>query len=259
MIFDINAYVGAYPFRALPNRTAAELVAQMDRWGIYRSLVSSLPAILYRDTHRGNEELFEAILPHRSRLSPVATVNPKYAGWERDLAEAVDRWKVKAITLLPEHHGYALNDAAGQAALARIASAGLPVVLTQRFEDRRQRHAWDRAEDLTLNAVVDAARAHPQLRFALINWVGLDGPKLVAAGLKGRCLIDFARLAVLVRREVPKLIEVLGIEAIAFGSHAPFDYVGPSLVKLENLTMLSAAEQERIAWRNAAAFFQLGV
>ena len=259
MIIDVNAYVGSYPFRSLSNRTAAGMVAQMDRWGIQQALVSSLPAVLYRDTQRGNEELMDEILPHRARLIPMATVNPKYAGWERDMDEAVARWKVKAVTLVPEHHGYALSDAVGQAALTRITRAGLPVVLTQRFEDRRQRHAWDRAEDLSLDSVLDAARAHSQLKFALINWVGLDGPKLAAAGLKGRCLIDFARLAVLVRREVPKLIEALGVKAIAFGSHAPFDYVGPSLVKLENLATLGASDHEKIAWRNAAMFFGLAL
>jgi hypothetical protein len=56
---------------------------------------------------------------------------------------------MKAVALVPEHHGYALNDERGRAALKRIADLGVPVVLMQRFEDRRQRHAWDRAEDLT--------------------------------------------------------------------------------------------------------------
>jgi predicted TIM-barrel fold metal-dependent hydrolase len=105
--------------------------------------------------------------------------------------------------------------------------------------------------------VIEAARAQPDLKFALINWAGLDGAKLVAAGLKGRSLIDFARLSVLMRREVPKLIDALGVEAIAFGSHAPFDYSGPSLVKLESLAARGEDEHEKIAWRNAAAFFRI--
>lgn len=255
MIIDVNAHLGHYPFRALRHTTAAELIALMDRNGIARAVVSSLPAVFYRDAHRGNEELFEATKAHRARLIPVATVNPKYVGWERDLAEAVERWKMTAVTLVPEHHGYALGDEHGRAALARIAELGVPVVLTQRFEDRRQRHAWDRAEDLNVGVMLDAAKAHPRLKFALNNWVGLDGKKLVDAGLKGRCLIDFARLHVVLRKEVPKLIESLGVEAIAFGSHAPFDYVGPSLVKLADLEKLPTADFEKIAWRNAAAFF----
>lgn len=257
MIIDVNVSVGHYPFRQLSHGAPEKLAAHLARSGIDRALVSSLHAVFYRDAHRGNEELWAATRAQGSRFIAVATVNPKYVGWERDLAEAVERWGMRVITLVPEHHGYTLNDAHGRAALARIAGLGLPVLLRQRFEDRRQRHAWDRAEDLTVAALLEAAQAHPTLRFLLVNWAGLDGARLVAAGLKGRCLIDFARLQVVFRSEVPKLIETLGVEAIAFGSHAPFDYVGPSLVKLANVQATRPADYEAIAWRNAARFLQL--
>lgn len=257
MIFDVNAYVGHYPFRSLPARRAAEVVALMDRHGIDRALVSSLPAVFYRDTHRGNEELWSEVQPWADRLVPVATVNPKYAGWERDFATMTGPGKARAVTLLPEHHGYALDDEAVRAALARIAASGMPLLLTQRLEDRRQRHAWDRAEDLAIGPVVAAAKAFPALRFILSNWAGLDGGMLAAAGLRGRVLIDFARLQVVYRGEVPKLIAALGVEAVAFGSHLPFDYAGGSLIKLENLDFLPPEDRERVAWRNAAKF--LGV
>ena len=105
--------------------------------------------------------------------------------------------------------------------------------------------------------MLEAAKKQPELKFLLVNWTGLDGAKLAAAGMKGRCLIDFARLQVVFRKEVPKLIATLGAEAIAFGSHLPFDYVGPSLVKLANLEKLPAADFEKIAWRNAAAFLRV--
>lgn len=258
MIIDVNASLGHYPFRPLRFNTAEKMIGLMERSGISRAVVSSLPAVFYRDAHRGNEELLAETRAHGSRFVPVATVNPRYVGWERDLAQAVGEWKMKAVTLVPEHHGYALNDEHGRAALARIAEHGVPVVLRQRFEDRRQRHHWDRAEDLPVNALLEAARTHPRLKFLLVNWLGLDGQKLVEAGLKGRCLIDFARTQVVYRQEVPKLIEALGAESLAFGSHAPFDYVGPSLVKLANIETLHPADYEKIVWRNAAAFLGLG-
>jgi predicted TIM-barrel fold metal-dependent hydrolase len=70
-------------------------------------------------------------------------------------------------------------------------------------------------------------------------------------------LIDFARLQVVFRQEVPKLLATLGAGAVAFGSHLPFDYAGPSLIKLANLAHLPAADLEKIAWRNAADFLGL--
>jgi predicted TIM-barrel fold metal-dependent hydrolase len=257
MIIDVNAALGHYAFRSLAHRSAKEVVSLMDENGIDRAVVSSLPAVFYRDVHRGNEELMAEIAAHRARFVPVATVNPAYVGWERDLAEAVERWKVAAVTLLPEHHGYALNDERARAVLAQLERYDVPLVLTQRLEDRRQRHAWDRAEDLRVEPVLEAAQAFPRLRFLLSNWAGLDGARLAAAGLKGRCLIDFARLQVVFRKEVPKLIDALGAEAIAFGSHLPFDYVGGSLVKLANVQTFRPQDYEAIAWRNAARFFRL--
>jgi predicted TIM-barrel fold metal-dependent hydrolase len=257
MIIDINACLGHYPFRRLRFNTAATMLELMDRNGIDRAVVSSLNALFYRDAHQGNEELWEETKAHGARFVPIAMVNPKYVAWERDLAESIERWKMKAVTLAPEHHGYALSDEHGRAALARIAQYGVPVMLMQRYEDRRQRHHWDRAEDLQANALLEAARAHPGLKFLLVNWLGLDGAKLVQAGLKGRCLIDIARTQIVYRKDVPRLIESLGVEAMAFGSHMPFEYVGPSLVKLANVEKLQPAEYEAIAWRNAAKFLGL--
>lgn len=257
MIIDVSAFLGHYPFRQLRLTTAAEMVRHMDAHGIDRAVVSSLHAVFYRDSHRGNEELFKDVQPFADRLIPVATVNPRYAGWRRDLEYSVSQGQAKGITLLPEHHGYKLSDPLGHEALQQIATYDLPVVLTQRLEDRRQRHPWDVASDLTVSSVVEAATAHPTLRFLLSNWTGLDGRQLLAAGLRGRCLIDFARLHVLMNRDVPRLIDVLQAESIAFGSHMPFDYPGPSLVKLANLRELFPEVYEDIAWRNASKFFRI--
>jgi uncharacterized protein len=257
VIIDVNAYLGHYPFMQLRHNTAEKMIALMDRNGVDLAVVSSLHSVFYRDVHRGNEELREEIKTHRARFLPVATVNPRYVGWQRDLEEAVEKWKMKAVTLVPEHHGYSLIDEHGRAVLKKIADYGLPLVLTQRFEDRRQRHEWDRAEDLNFAAVAEVARTHPDLKVLFVNWIGLDGKKLVDAGLKGRCLIDFARLDVVLGKAVPKLIETIGLEAIAFGSHMPFDYVSPSLVKLANLETASGADYENIAWRNAARFLKI--
>ena len=257
MIIDVNACLGHYPFRQLRFNTAEKMMGLMDRSGIDRAVVSSIHAAFYRDAHRGNEELHEETKDHGSRFIPVATANPKYVGWERDLAEAIERWKMKLVTLVPEHHGYSLTDEHGRAALARIAQYGVPVMLMQRFEDRRQRHHWDRAEDLPAAALLEAARSHPTLKFLLVNWLGLDGAKMVEAGLKGRCLLDFARMQVIYRKEVLTLMDTLGVESMAFGSHMPFDYVGGSLVKLANLEKLRPADHEAVAWRNAARFLGL--
>lgn len=257
MIVDVNAHVGHYPFRKLRFTRARDMVAQMDAHGITIAVSSSLHSVFYRDVHRGNEELFDEVSHSRQRLAAIATINPKYAGWRRDLQECLENELCKAIVLWPQHHGYRLTDDEAQSALEQISEAGKPLALYQRLEDRRQRHAWDIAEDLAFADVAQIAAAQPSLRIALLNWGRLEAKDLLGAQLRGRCLIDFARLHVLLQKHVPKLIQALGVESIAFGSHMPFDYMGPSLVKLANLEQLPRADYERIAWRNATDFFQL--
>lgn len=257
MIIDVNASLGHYPFMQLRHNTAEKMVALMDRSGINRAVVSNVHSAFYRDAHRGNVELVENIQDHRSRFSPIATINPKYAGWERDLEQCVGQWKMRAVALMPEHHGYRLTSELGQAAIRKIAASGVPLTLTQRLEDRRQRHDWDRAEDLDFTEVAAATKAHPNLKVLFLNWIGLDGKRIVEAGLKDRCLISLTRLEVVLSKSAGKLIETLGAEAIAFGSHMPFNYVGPALVKLANLETLPSGGHELIAWRNAVRFLKL--
>jgi len=258
MIVDLNTFLGHYPFRRLRFTTASDMVAHMDAHGIDAALVSPTHAFFYRDAQRGNEELLEAVSQFPGRLFAVGMVNPAYAGWERDLRWLAEQGRVKAIALAPEHHAYRLADDRGQAALKQIAELKLPVVLTQRLEDRRQRHHWDLAEDLKVDDVLTAAQV-PTLRLVLLNWIALPADKLLAAGLRGRCLIDFARMSVVMNKDVPKLIEALGPESIGFGSHMPFDYTAASLVKQSNVLEVLPDVAEQIAWKNADRFLGLGL
>ena len=257
MIIDINATLGHYPFRQLAATTPEAMTKLMDRWTIDRALVSSMHSVFYRDAQRGNLELLGHLKSYPQRFIGVATINPKYVGWRQDLDTCCEQPLIKAVTLVPAHHGYNLTDPLAQEAIKEIVKRDLPLLLTQRFEDRRQRHHWDVAEDLEQASVLELARQHPDLRFILSNWIALDGAKLKAAGLKGRVLIDFARLHVLLHGDVGKLIDALGVDAIAFGSHMPFDYTAASLVKLSNLDSMSQSERDKIAWQNAARFLKL--
>lgn len=257
MLIDINAFIGHYPFRALRHHSPEALIGLMDRQGIDRAVVSWLPSVFYRNVHEGNWELRAAVERYPKRLIAVATINPKYVGWQRDLEQAVVDWKMKAVALYPAYHGFELADEFGGFVLEAVEQLDVPVVLCQRLEDRRQRHAWDQAEDLDAKSLLPLGQKYPKLRVMLINWLGLDGAKLLEAGWRGRCLIDFARLNVLLGHEAPQLAATLGIDALAFGSHIPFDYVGPSLVKLSNWSDLSAAEYAQIAWQNAQRFLRL--
>jgi uncharacterized protein len=257
-IVDVDAHLGHYPFRRLRHHTTAGLLGLMDRSGVSHSVVASNHALFYRDVHGANEELAEAVGASGGRLFGLATINPLYAGWEKDLEESIRTFGLTGLRLAPSYHGYRLTDDAGAAVLREAAGLNVPVALSQRIEDRRQRHPWDLATDLDFGDVTQIARAHPDLRLLLLNWSGINEAAIRKAGLHGSCLIDFARMPVVLQQTVPRLIDGIGIEAIAYGSHVPFNYPGPALVKLEVLE-LPGRDKERIAWRNAAEFLGLNV
>ena len=103
-LIDANAWLGHYPFRAVPDHTPDGLLRLMDRHGIEQAVVSSLHSVFYSDPHSGNEELARWVGPHRDRLIPCATLNPEYPGWERDLKQCCDEWNMRGLRLFPSHH-----------------------------------------------------------------------------------------------------------------------------------------------------------
>jgi hypothetical protein len=256
MIVDVNAHWGPYAFRHLPDHDGPGLMRLMDRWGVDHALLCSNPSLLYRDAHQGDVEMSRAIAPHPGRFSGVATINPAYPGWNRDLETALDDWNFRAVRLVPQFHGYALTDPCADALAAECARRDVPILFMQQVEDRRQMHPWDRAENLAIEPVLAFARRHERVRICLCNWLGLGGRELTDAGLAGRVLIDLARFDVVLFRSLPRLIDEIGIGAIAFGSQAPFNYIPPALIRLECLD-LSEEDRERVAWKNAAEFFSL--
>lgn len=253
MIIDINSHLGHFPFRHLRHNDARGLLALMDRNGIDKAVVSSINSVFYRDAHVGNEELAAAVAEAPDRLIPLATLNPTYAGWERDIDQSLGEWKMKGLRLVPQYHGYSLTDPNGQRILAAAAERDVPVAIPQRIEDRRQKHPFDVAKDLTFDEMLAAAKQQPTVRWLFLNWLGINGTALVEAGMTDRVLIDLTRMSVVLDKSIPKLIEAVGIGALAFGTHIPFNYPGPSLVKLEILDV-SPDERERVAGRNAAEF-----
>ena len=63
MIFDVNAWVGNWPYRSLRDNTPEALVARLDRSGIGMAAVSLAEAILHRNVQPANEKLIEVIQP----------------------------------------------------------------------------------------------------------------------------------------------------------------------------------------------------
>jgi len=233
-LVDHNALVGPYPFRRLPDPTPERLVADLERLGIARAWVGHVPSIYYRDVAAGNDELLRCLEPHRARLLPVPAVNPAYPGWERELERARAE-TCPAVRTYPAQYGF---DAAGsemRALAARCADLDLPLVLTVRVEDGRQRHRLDVAAELIGADVRAAVRAHRGLRLVVTNADrGLVEEVHFGStpGEAERLRWDIAWLWGPPDDQLAALYRTVGRQRFVFGTHFPFRLPEAALAKL---------------------------
>lgn len=237
MRVDINAWVGDYPYRRLPATAVADLLAAMDAHRIDRSWVGSLPAAFRRDPAADNAALYEAVAPHRNRLAPAPAVHPGLPRWERDLSEAAERGAT-VIRAYPSQWGLAPAGEAMRHLAAACAGLDLPLLLTVRFEDVRQRHPLDAAPDLEASHVRALLRAEPGLALVVAaasrgmieetHW-GSTGEE------SGRVSWDLSHLWGPPEDEVAHLVATIGAERLMLGTHWPLRVMEAALAKLELL------------------------
>src|SRR6185436_6848843 len=100
-----------------------------------------------RDPTHENSMLLERLAPYNDRLFAAPAVRPDWPDWERAVGELRERG-ARAIRAYPSQWGIEGDGAPMRRLAGACAEARLPLVLTLRFEDSRQRHWMDAAPDL---------------------------------------------------------------------------------------------------------------
>lgn len=235
-IIDCNAFLGNWAFRRLRLNDAAGLVAMMDRFRIERACVASADAILYKDCHAGNEKLCEETRESADRFWLYATLNPAYAGWERDLERCVDLG-FKALRIYPYYHNYTLDSAeAGELVDAAI-EAGLPVSAPCRVVDVRQRHWMDTTENLEPTAFLELAEEHPKGTFVLTEGI-LNAEPDDELWKRMRAVdfyVEMSRMTSVLGKNIQVMVENLGADRVLFGTGFPFKTPSPAFLKVQAL------------------------
>jgi len=256
MIVDCNAFLGNWAFRRLRHNDVSGLLAMMDRFHIDRACVASADAVLYRDAHAGNEKLREETADFLDRFWCYATLNPAYAGWERDLAACV-AWGFKALRLCPCYHDYALDGPEAARIIDAAAEAGLPISLPVRIEDIRQRHWMDVEQNLQLEEVLKVAEAHPRANFLITEGV-ISAPHGDDLWKRLRDLpiyVEISRMTSVMENSIGALVSELGSGRVLFGTGFPLKTPSPAFLKMDLLDVDPTSKQ-RIFSDNALYLFQ---
>lgn len=234
---DVNTLIGPYPFRHVPHPDPEILVRVLDREGVDQAWVGHLPSAFYRDPSLGNAELAKALTPFADRLRFVPTIRPDWPGWERVLNDARDRG-VMAIRAYPPQWGLGPHDSRMKELAIAAGEQGLPLVLTVRFEDLRQRHLMDAAGDLSAAAIRALARAGDQVRL-VVTAAGRELIEEVHWGLtpveQARVFWDISWIWGPPEDHLAKLFRTIGASRFVFGTQWPMRLTQTARANLELL------------------------
>ena len=236
-MLDSNAWLGHFPFRSVPHSTPDGLLRLMDHHDIARAVVSSLHCVFYRDPPEGNEELAQWVRPHRDRLLPCATLNPMFPGWQHDLRQCCEEWNMVGLRLFPAYHRYALTSPQCLEMVHAAAGRGLHVAIAQRLEDRRQQHWMDVTEEVPLSAIAGLARSCPEVNIIVLEGIGVESSPFVqdSSLADARVCFEFSRMATVLQRTIPTLLQRLGPRRLLFGTGMPLKIPGAAVLKLQLL------------------------
>ena len=172
MLIDINTYIGHWPFVRLRHNTCSDLLKRMNEFGVDVSVVANLSGIFYKNTQSANEELFEEISKSKrygNRLIPFVAINPTYADWRHDLNICIEKFGMKGIRIYPQYHDYEINDPRCIELVKIARDSNLPVAVTLRLVDKRQRSWLDIVEGISWMDIAALVKAVPGAGYMFPN------------------------------------------------------------------------------------------
>ena len=209
----------------------------MAREGISRAWVGHLPSAFHRDPSAGNDELYRALEPYRATLLPAPAIRPDLPGWEAALADAVSAGAAAVRAYPPQWRLGSDSTAMSELAIA-AGERKLPLVLTVRFEDLRQRSPLDTAGDLTGASIRAVARAGRDVR-VVVCAAGRDLIEEVHWGLtpaeQARIWWDISWIWGPPEDHLAKLFRSIGPSRFVFGSQWPLRLMQSPKANLELL------------------------
>lgn len=250
-LIDTNAWLGAWPIRHLPLAEPAALAKKLTQNGVSRAWVSSLDGVLQKDIGDVNVRLAE-LCQHSDLFEPFGIVNLSLPRWEADVVACAQEHHLRGIRLLPNYHGYKLDDPRF-ADLLKIATAHrLVVQIAVSLEDERTQNAVWRVPPVDVSPLPRALEAVPDARVMLLNWPHVVAGKPVLLALQNtKVVFDIAMIEGIAGLEAT--LAELPVERLCFGSYAPVFYFESAKLKLHE-SDLTDAQLKSITETNAQRF-----
>jgi hypothetical protein len=253
MRVDVNTFLGDYPFRRVPGTSSDALVRTLSRLRIDQAWVSHLPSIYWRDPTEGNAVLYE-VVARTPRFRAVPAVHPGLANWEAVLDAAVSH-HAAAVRVDPTIQGIDQVGAALRELAAACGARNLPLLLSVRLEDGRQKHPIDASTELAPAAVRHLVRSDAAVR-VLVTHADRGFIEEVHWSLtpqeSARLWWDISWVWGPPEDHLALLLETIGSERFVLGSGHPLRLAETPLARLD-LLELDGAGRAAIEGGNAVA------
>ena len=252
MRIDIHAYIGKWPYWPVPQASAEDVMATMDKAGIDSAVITSTRS-LFVNWRDGNAEAAQAEANYVKRFLAFACIGPPELSHKLD-ANPFDLSKhssVRGVRLAPQFQTYHLlyepfiDDLCEKAAVL-----GIPVQLPLRVLMN-----WGMPM-LELGWIAAIVERHPRTPWILagLNYfhelrVGLAlMQRFSAVHIETSCIQGF--------EAIPKIVQQVGSDRILFGTGLPLQNASAAVSKVEN-ARISDSDREAIFSGNARRLLKL--
>ena len=234
-LVDTNVWLGHWPTRRSWADSPAQLVARLRGHGVTSAWAGSFDGALHTDIAAVNVRLAESCARDGAGLLvPFGTVNPTLPDWEDDLRRCHEVHRMPGVRLLPNYHGYALDDVRFARLLDLATQRRLVVQIALTMEDDRSQNPAFTAEPVQPAPLADLVEKNRPARVMLLNatsrLLAASNPllkRLSAAGVT----VETATLEG--AGGIGQLLHGVPALRLAFGSHAPYFYFEAALLKLQ--------------------------
>jgi predicted TIM-barrel fold metal-dependent hydrolase len=250
MIIDTNVYLDRWPFRRLPCDETPRLLEKLVAHGVRQAWVGSFDGVFHKDIGAVNARLAEACDKSRpGMLVPFGSINPMIPDWKEDIRRCCEDYHMPGIRLHPNYHGYKLDDPVFEEVLDQAQRRSLIVQLTVRMEDTRTHHPLFMVPNVDVGPLVELTKNRPTLRIVLLNALQtVRGSLLEQLVGSGNVFFELATLEGI--EGISRVLPVVPLDRILFGSHMPLFHLESALLKLRE-SELTPAQRDAITHQNA--------
>ncbi|MDD5600087.1 MAG: hypothetical protein PHV82_19230 [Victivallaceae bacterium] len=227
MIFDINISWGHWPFYEIGYGSAEKLKSFLRSNGIEGGLIRAAEAAFAPDLERCNAKLFAAFKGNDNFI-PVPTVNPVYPQCTQllDSGQSLPA----AVAVYPGYHDYSVLSAEFAILAGALENLNITLLIAVRQEDERQHYKFCRIPAVPVAEINELGRKFPKLRIIALNCYFGELKKLLPDAPNICADIAFAEMLNTLRA----ILQDVDYRQLVFGSHTPFFYTVPALMKLKD-------------------------